>query len=63
MKAFKVRLWAMIGTTRNNMMDKWELWEKHKEKMTNYTSLNEGTNVKSTWELWEQYKEHLVKHM
>jgi len=34
MKAFKVRLWAMNGATRNNMMDKWELWEKHKEKLT-----------------------------
>jgi hypothetical protein len=45
------------------MMDKWELWEKHKEKLTNYASLNERTNVRNTWELWEQHKEHLVKHM
>jgi hypothetical protein len=55
MKVFKVRFWAMNGATRNNMMDKWELWEKHKEKMTNYASLNEGTNVRGTWELWEQH--------
>jgi hypothetical protein len=63
MKAFKLRLWAMSGATRNNTMDKWELWEKHTENLTIYASLNEGTNVRSTWELWEQHKEHLVKHI
>jgi hypothetical protein len=45
------------------MMDKWELWEKHKEKLTNYANSNERTNVRSTWELREQHKEHLIKHM